>query len=232
MSEIRLFPIGFVASTNSTSKGAWTSGGTEVNNMFEPNAGCDKDKLGFTAVTPMENRSVFTRKIGEERHAITYKYKGIFNWEFKQIRRFMRDVADYRVNSFYVIDFSSGQKVTALATGANWNASIYDTTDFSATSGEGGNYCCVWYPRRSEFRVGIISSKVEDSSITFPNSSDFGSLQDYKLGEVYAYPMYRVYFSDDKESFNVDTFVDAHLNASFAGPVRSGSVKFTQKDVK
>lgn len=232
MSEIRLFPIGYVASTNSSSKGAWTSGGTEVNQLFEPNGGAEKTKMGFTAVSRTESRGIFTRKVGEERHTLKYEYKNIFNWEFKQIRRFMRDVADYRVNSFYVIDFSSGQKVTALATGATWNASIYDTTDFSATSGEGGNYCCIWYPRLKQFRVGIINAKAEDSSISFPNTSDFGDLSNFSLGEVYAYPMYRCYMQDDDEKFNVETYIDTNMNASFAGPIRSGSVAFVQRDVK
>ena len=232
MSELKVFPIGYIASTNSVSKGSYTSGGTEDNPMFEPNAGCNKVKEGFSAQSKMENRAIWTRKIGEHRHTISYNYKNIFNWEFKQIRRFTRDIASYQVNSFYVVDFSSGQKVTALATGATWNASIYDTTDFSATSGEGGNYCCIWYPRKSQFRIGIINTKVEDGSIEFPNTSDFGDLGDFAVGEVYAYPMYRCFMQDDKERFKVNAYADVDLNASFAGPIRSGSVEFIQRDVK
>ena len=232
MSEIRLFPIGFVASTNDSSKGSWTSGGATVNHMFEPNAGSEKTKKGYTAVTTMDNLGLYTRKIGEEKHSLKYEYRNIFNWEFKLIRRFIRDIADFRANSFYVVDFSSGQKVSALATGVTWNASIYDTTDFSATSGEGGNYCCIWYPRQKKFRVGIINAKAEDSSISFPNTSDFGDLQAFSLGEVYAYPMYRCYLQDDDEKFKVDAHIDTHMNASFAGPIRSGSVSFVQRDVK
>ncbi len=232
MSEIKLFPIGFIASTNSVSKGSYVSGGTEDNPMFEPNGGCNKVKKGFSGKSKMENRAIWTRKIGEPRHTIKYEYKNIFNWEFKQIRRFIRDVASFQVNSFYVVDFSSGQKVTALATGNTWNASIYDTTDFSATSGEGGNYCCIWYPRLAQFRVGIVSTKVEDSSIEFSNTSDFGDLNSFSLGQVYAYPVYRCFLDSDKEEFKVNAYADPDLNASFAGPIRSGRVEFIQRDVK
>jgi len=235
MSEIAIFPIGYIASTNTNSKGNFVSGqisASATNYLFEPNAGCNKTKVGFAAMSTMENRTIWTRQIGEHRHKLEYNYENIFNWEFKQIRRFMRDVGNYGVNSFYVIDFSSGQKVTALATGATWNASIYDTTDFSATAGEGGKYVCVWYPHKTKFRVGAISTKVEDSSITFSNVSDFGDLQDFSIGKVYAYPMYRCYLAESNEDFKVNDIVDANLNASFVGPVRSGKVTFIQRDVK
>ena len=181
----------------------------------------------------MENRAIWTRKVGEHRHTIQYNYNNIFNWEFRQIRRFLRDVADYKANSFYIVDFSSGQKVTALATGGGiWNASIYDTTDFTATSAEGGKFVCIWYPNQSKFRIGGISTKAEDSSITFSDSDDYGDLEDFSLGKVFAYPMYRVYLVDDKEGFEVTNFVDVNENASFAGPVRSGELNFIQRDVK
>lgn len=235
MSQIKIFPIGYTASNNTNSKGNFVSAqlAASANNiLFEPNAGCDKSKVGFSLVSEMENKAIWTRKAGEHKHTLTYSYENIFNWEFKQIRRFIRDIAEYRANSFYVIDFSSGQKVTALATSTTWNASIYDTTDFSATVGEGGKYACIWYPHQSKFRVGVVSAKAEDSSISFPNSSDFGDLQDFSIGHVYAYPMYRVYLVEDAEGFEVTDFVDAHLEASFVGPVRSGEVSFIQRDVK
>jgi len=232
MSEIKIFPIGYIASTNNVSKGSWSSGGTEENPMFEPNAGCNKEKVGYSAMSTMENRAILTRKIAEHKHTFSYKYKNIWNWEFKRIRRFIRDVANFKVNSFYVVDFSSGQQVTNLATGATWNASIYDTTDFSATSGEGGKYACIWYPRISKFRVGPVSVKVEDSSITFSNTNDYGDLNEFNQGDVYAYPMYRVYCNQDKEGFKVTAHVDANLNASFAGPVRNGAVTFIQRDIR
>jgi hypothetical protein len=235
MSEIKLFPIGYIASTNANSKGNFVASQLEassVNIMFEPNAGCDKSKVGYSLVSEMENRAIWTRKAGEHKHQLTYSYENIFNWEFKQIRRFIRDIANFRVNSFYTVDFSSGQKITALATGANWNASIYDTTDFSATVGEGGRYAFIWYPQKSKFRVGIVNTKVDDSSITFPNTSDFGDLEEFSIGNVYAYPMYRVYLTADNEGFEVTDFVDAHLEASFCGPVRSGDISFVQRDVK
>ncbi len=232
MSELKVFPIGYIASTNTVSKGSSTSGGTEDQPMFEPNAGSQKTKQGFSGQSPTENRAIWTRKLGEHRHLLSYNYKNIFNWEFKQIRKFIRDVASFQVNSFYVVDFSSGQQITALATGATWNASIYDTTDFSATSGEGGNYCCIWYPRNSQFRIGIVNLKNDDSSIGFPNTGDFGALSAFATGEVYAYPIYRCFMKDDKEGFKVSAYVDADMNASFAGPVRSGKIDFVQKDVK
>jgi hypothetical protein len=232
MAELKVFPIGYIASTNNVSKGSITSGGTEDQPMFEPNAGSQKTKLGYSAQSRVENRAIWTRKVGEHRHMLAYNYKDIFNWEFKQIRRFIRDVASFQVNSFYVVDFSSGQKISALATGANWNASIYDTTDFSATTGEGGNYCCIWYPRNSQFRIGVVNVKNEDSSIGFPNTSDWGDLSTFALGEVYAYPMYRCFMKEDKEEFKVNAYVDVDMNASFAGPVRSGKIEFIQRDVK
>lgn len=235
MAEIKVFPIGYIASSNTNSLGNFVSGqlaASATNTFFEPNAGCNKVKTGFTLVSEMENRAIWTRSAGEEKHTLTYKYDNIFNWEFKQIRRFIRDVANFRANSFYVVDFSSGQKVSALATGVNWNASIYDTTDFTATTGEGGKYSFVWYPHKKKFRIGIVNTKVEDSSITFPNTSDFGDLEDFSAGRVYMYPMYRAYLAEDQENFEVTNFVDADQNASFAGPVRSGEINFVQRDTK
>jgi hypothetical protein len=44
--------------------------------------------------------------------------------------------------------------------------------------------------------------------------------------------MYRVYLTADNEGFEVTNFVDAHLEASFTGPVRSGDISFVQRDVK
>ena len=231
-----MFPIGYVATSNANSKGSFVSGqlaASATNIMFEPNAGCNKEKEGYSLISEMENRAIWTRKVGEHRHTIQYNYNNIFNWEFRQIRRFLRDVADYKANSFYIVDFSSGQKVTALATGGGiWNASIYDTTDFTATSAEGGKFVCIWYPNQSKFRIGGISTKAEDSSITFSDSDDYGDLEDFSLGKVFAYPMYRVYLVDDKEGFEVTNFVDVNENASFAGPVRSGELNFIQRDVK
>ena len=235
MAEIKLFPIGYIATSNSNSKGNFRSGqlaASATNTLFEPNAGCDKTKVGFSLVSEMENRAIWTRKAGEHKHQLTYKYDNIFNWEFKQIRRFIRDIAEHRANSFYVIDFSGGQKVTALATAVNWNASIYDTTDFSATLGEGGRYACIWHPHLSKFRIGIVNTKVEDSSIQFPDSSDYGDLNTFSLGNVFAYPMYRVYLAEDAEGFEVTNFVDTDMSASFVGPVRSGEISFTQRDVR
>ena len=109
---------------------------------------------------------------------------------------------------------------------------LVDTTDFTATSAEGGKFVCIWYPNQSKFRIGGISTKAEDSSITFSDSDDYGDLEDFSLGKVFAYPMYRVYLVDDKEGFEVTNFVDVNENASFAGPVRSGELNFIQRDVK
>jgi hypothetical protein len=235
MAEIKVFPIGYIASSNTNSFGNIRSGQLAASAnvaMLEPNRGANKTTTGFTAVSNMENRAIWARRIAQYKHAFEYRYRAIWNHEFKPIRRFIREVAEFRANSFYLVDWSSGQKVTAVASGANWNASIYDTTDFSATAGQGGKYACLWYPDRQKFRIGIISSKVEDSSVTWPDSSDFGDLNEYREGKVFLYPMYRVYMVDDDEKFSVKQFADTDLGASFAGPVRDGKLKFIQRDVR
>lgn len=239
MAEMKLFPIGYIATDNSNSLGNYTSGqlaASATNSMFEPNAGANKKKLGFTAVSNMENRSIWTRKVAQQKHSFEYSYRDIWNSEFKLIRKFIRDVADYRANSFWLVDFSSGVKCTALSsigpTATVWNASIYDTTDFSATQGTGGNRAMAWYPDKQKFRIGIVSSKQEDSSITWSESSDYGDLNEFAEGRVYIYPMYRAYVTKDDEDFKVRQFVDADANASFAGPVRTGKVQFIQRDVR
>ncbi len=238
MAEIKVFPIGHIASSNTNSFGNMRSGqlaASANNSMFEPNAEANKQKTGFTAVSNMENRAIWARRIAQHKHTFEYGYKAIWNHEFKRIRKFTRDVADFRANSFYLVDWSSGQKVTVVAsigpTATVWNASIYDTTDFSATNSTGGKYACLWYPDIAKFRIGIVNSKVEDSSITWPESSDFGDLNEFSVGKVFLYPMYRVYMTEDAEDFSVDMFADTDLGASFAGPVRSGTVKFVQRDV-
>ena len=202
--------------------------------MFEPNAGTNKQRMGFTAFSNMENRAVWTRKIGEFKHTLEYRYENVWNSEYKVIKRFITDVAEHRANSFYIIDFSSGVKVTALAsTGGNYNASVYDTQDFSATSGEGGNYVCLWNGTEKKFRIGILSSKDDDSSITFPQSTDYGNLASVlATHHVGAYPVYRVYLADDSEDFKTTGFVPLTYTASFAGPIKSGAVRFVQRDVK
>jgi len=232
---IKLFPIGFVATCNSSSCGAWSSTGhPAINTMFEPNDGCSKQRSGYTGVSTMENRTMWVRKIGERKHSITYKYSNIWNSEYKYIKRFMDDIADSRANSFYVIDFSSGVKVTALAsTGGNIRASIYNTSDFSATPAQGGYYTCLWNGHQRKFRIGINSAISEDSSITFPQSTDYGNLASILIADqVFAYPMYEVFLAEDNADLEVSGFVDSLAATSFAGPVRSGQIQFIQKDVK
>ena len=78
MADIRVFPIGYISTGNTTSKGAWTAGGTAVNELFEPNNGCNKTKVGFVARSNMENRAIWTRTVGEHRNHLEYNYKNIF----------------------------------------------------------------------------------------------------------------------------------------------------------
>ena len=232
--SLTLYPIGYVASDNQNSMGAWTDGGTAENLVFEPNNGANKSRIGHTLLSNMENRSLFARKLGEYRHTFSYNYEDIWSHEYNQIKRFVTDIAQHRANDFYMIDFSSGIKVTALAsTGGNFNASIYDTSDFTATSGEGGNHACLWNGHNRTFRIGIISSYEEDSSFTFPQSTDYGNLAStLATDQVFAYPVYRVYLANDEEEFRTTTFVRPIYNASFAGAVRSGTVRFIQYDTK
>lgn len=238
MAEIKVFPIGYIATSNANSFGNFRSGqlaASATNSMFEPNLKAQKEKTGYTAISDMENRAIWARKIAQHKHTFEYRYSKIWNHEFKRIRGFIRHVADFRANSFYIVDWSSGQKITALAsigpTATKWNASVHDTSDYSATSGTGGRYVCAWYPDRQKFRIGIVSSKWEDSSVQWAESSDFGDLNEFRQNRMYLYPMYRVYLTEDKENFNVTFFADADLGASFAGPVRDGQVKFVQRDV-
>ena len=231
--SIKLFPVGYVASSNATSKGSWSEGGTAKNEMFEPNDGATKSRRSYTVVSNMEDRTIWTRKIAERKHVFTYKYDNIWNHEYKLIKRFINDIADGRANSFKIVDWSSGVKVTALASSAgDYNASIYDTTDFTTVGGEGGHYVCLWNGRTKKFRIGAISSLSEDSSVTFPDSTDYGDLDSLTENEVFAYPVYNVYLTDDNTDLTVSGFVGAGLPASFCGPVRSGNINFIQKGTK
>lgn len=233
MAPIKLFPIGYIASQNATSAGAWSSTGhPAVNIMFEPNDGCTKQRTSYTGVSTMENRVMWTRKVGERKHTITYKYSNIWSSEYRYVKKFMDDIADGRANSFYVIDFSSGEKVTALASvGGNVLASIPSTHEFTATPSQGGYYACLWNGFQKRYRIGIVSA-VGDRSITFPQSTDYGNLASILVtNQVVAYPMYEVYLADDNADLEVSEYIDMNQATTFAGAVRSGQIQFIQKDV-
>jgi len=57
MSEIKIFPIGYIASTNTNSKGNFVASqlsASATNLLFEPNAGCNKVKAGYTSMSTMD----------------------------------------------------------------------------------------------------------------------------------------------------------------------------------
>jgi hypothetical protein len=68
--------------------------------------------------------------------------------------------------------------------------------------------------------------------VTFPDSTDYGDLDSFSSDKIFAYPVYRVYIAEDEEQFNVTNWAPPTLATTYAGPVRSGTVRFVQYDVR
>ncbi len=237
--SLKVFPIGYIDNTKTTSKGSFTDPSIAIldrrtNVLQEPNKSENKTISGHTMRSTGRAVPLETRKISDHRHAFNYSYNNIYNSEYRVIKRFVADIADYQSNSFYLVDFSSGVKVTALATvlPATYNASLHDTHCFTTASARGGNYLCVRNGRTQRLRIGKVTEITTDQSVSFQATPGYGDLASLSSGETYAYPLYRVFLSQEGLSFKVDDFVDKNQNASLAGPVRSGSVAFRQRGTK
>jgi hypothetical protein len=237
--SIKIFPIGYVDSDKSTSKGSFTDPDIAIidrrsNELLEPNKSENKTISGHTLRSADGPIPLETRKVSDHRHMFTYGYNNIYNGEYRLIKRFVADIADYQSNSFYLVDFSGAVKVTALATTAvaTYNASLHDTHCFTTASGRGGNYICVRNGRTRQLRIGKVTEIAKDQSVSFQATPGYGDLATLTSGETYSYPLYRVFIAQEGLNFKVDGFVDKAQNASLAGPVRSGNVSFRQRGTK
>ena len=232
---IKVFPIGYVGDNNAYSKGSFVEADVDIidNVLKEPDSIIENRMIGHSAVSNTTTRPLRSRKIWDYRHNLAYNYDNIYQSDYKTIKEFGNRIGKQQNEDFYVIDFSQGQKVTGFAeSGGDYNASISNTYSFSEDEYEGGNYVCVRNGENKEFRIGKITSIEDNSSITFSDSDDYGSLDSFTAHKTMAYPMYKVYLSEKQEKFQMIGQVNTYLEASIAGPIRRGSVNFRQKYIK
>ncbi len=235
-----IFPIGYIDNAQTTSKGSFTEPSIAIldkrnNELFEPNKGSNKIIRGHTLRTKGRATPMETREVSEERHEFTYNYENIWNSEYRIIKRFVKDISDHNTYSFRLVDFSSGVKVTGLATTgvATYNASLHNTEDFTTASGRGGNYICVRNGRSRKLRIGKVASVVPDSSISFQASPEgYGNLATAIENETYAYPLYKVFITGRGLNFKTTGYADTTEVASYAGPVKTGVIRFSQEDIE
>jgi len=222
MSNLYLYPIGILTATD-TSQGKWTSGGTGVNDLFEPNMGCTSQISDNVLVSQFENHAIQTRKRIPNFRNLKYSYEDIWSREYEQIERFF-ELRDGRAERFHVIDFSQNEKCTAMSiTNSNVSASISDTHRFSTTSGRTGYYACAWKPTQASLVVGKMVSISADKQITF--TASWGDLSVYG-GNIYVYPVIECYFGGDLNNFKQGEFNPE--DGDDRGYMYSGDVSFIQ----
>lgn len=223
---MNVFPIGSLTDTSSST-------GTR-GLLWEPNAGCLRRPIYTTLVSKTEANTQVTRKKAEVYHTFTYTYENIWTKEYVQIEKFFKDMYG-KLTSFSLVDFSHMQPCIMAGTDTRTmtkggTISSLDTSFFTTTSGEGGNYCCVWSPSTSKFKIGVVASISASTNVTFDNTAGttIGDLASGSIGLVLC-PVYTVYFTDDQLNFEIGEFNPDETDDQ--GYVYSGSISFIQSGV-
>lgn len=216
-----IFPCGIVTTD--------PAGGT-FGYLFEPNDGANRQVVHTTLVSKTDSNFQVTRKKALAYHVFSYKYNNIWAREWLQIDRFFKSV-DGKLTSFYLVDFShmqpcsmSGTTTRTITKGGT--IATLRTSDFTTTTGDGGNYACVWNPNSSAFIIGIVSSIAADTNITFPAATAIGALAATTTGIIVA-PVYECYFAEDQLQFEPGEFNPS--SDSEGGFLYTGSIGFLQK---
>lgn len=198
---MELFPIGTLNSSDSS--GTYGS-------IFEPNVGCSHNIIHMSLVSQMESNVLVTRKKAERSHVFNYSYDHLWAKEFLQIEKFFNSMSG-RVTSFYLIDFSRMQRASLSLNSGNYTVtyggslSAFETSYYTTVEGEGGQYICVWNASSSKFRIGKIATITANTSVVFPDATDYGDLV-ATTTSIVACPVYRVYFSQDQLTSELQEF--------------------------
>jgi len=208
MADLHLFPIGILCATD-TSLGRWTTGGTGVNDFFEPNDGCTSQPVDTTLQSTFENHSIQAREKIPIYRSIQYSYKDIWHREYEMIERFYEHRKG-KAHRFYVVDLSVRAIPTALTiTVGTVSATIPDTHRFTTIAGKGGYYACCYKPSTASVLIGRMISLSADANITF--AASWGDVGTFKAGETFVYPMVEVYFTSMQpkpKEFNPEIALD------------------------
>lgn len=232
---MNLYPIGAV--TNATSTGTY-------GRMFEPNGGAYRAPVHTTLVSKSENNVMVTRIKAAVYHSFTYKYEKIWTREYRPLERFSK-LVNGRATSFSIVDFSNMQPcimsnytaTTKLVVTGGTRKEL-DISDYTTTASEGGNWCFVWKPSASRFRLGKVSAlqsyvatPARVAYIAFPTSGSLGNLTATETSTGTSIcPVYTVYLSEDTMNPSTGEFVPT--DDDYQGFMYSISVGFTQKGVR
>ena len=199
--------------------------------MLEPNGGCDSYPVFQNIHTSHDTQILMSRQKALPSLTITYKYAGIWASEYRQIEHFIDNKKD-NLNSFYVIDFSSGDvptSITSIGGGTAFRISTTDTSLFSEIPNFKSNK--VFFSNGYYWKVGIIESgdMTANVSIDARVTTDYGTLTSAQVeaSGVQIYPMYECYTSGK----NLDSFqtIEYVSNGDNKGFTYDGQVVFTTK---
>ena len=175
-----------------------------------------------------------TRKKAERSHVFTYSYENIWSRECLQIEKFFNSVYG-RVTSFYLADLSRIQRASLSLGGGNYTVTFggslasFETSYYTTTEGEGGQYVFVWDAAGLKFRLGKIATINTGVSVVFPDATDYGSLV-AGTTPIVACPVYRVYFGQDQLNAEPGEFNPS--DDADGGFMYSLDISFTQYGTK
>ena len=222
---MELFPIGTLNSSNST--GTYGS-------FAEPNKNCSHNVVHTSLVAQMESNVLVTRKKAERSHIFTYSYENIWAREFLQIEKFFNAMYG-RVTSFYLADLSRMQRSSLSLGGGNYTVTFggsltsFETSYYTTTEGEGGQYVFVWDAAGFKFRLGKIATINTSVSVVFPDATDYVDLA-AGTTPIVACPVYRVCFGQDQLNAEPGEFNPS--DDADGGFMYSLDISFTQYGVK
>jgi len=224
---VELFPIGTVGATSAGTIDAVSY------NMFEPNMGCTSQPVYSTLSTKFKNMSLLTRKQAEPFLVMNYGYDNIFTREFRQLQHFV-DNTDDALTSFYAVDWSRGQKPSAISGGAwatNNAFTVGNSRFYSATTNMKSNYIFMW--SGTSFKIGLVSAVGSITSITANFTTTARGDLTFALASSssFIYPIYQVYLNENSLSnFKTTEYIDENINLTEDGGfMYTGTIDFVSK---
>lgn len=220
-----LFPIGTL---DTTSYGTLDGIGSLA--LWEPTGKCQRSPVHTSLVSQADSNYLITRQKAKVYHTLTYGYDTLWTKEYRIIERFFKNRKG-RVSSFYLVDFSNMQRasmtgITTRTVTFGGSRTFLDTTLFTTTEPEGGNYCCVWNPLTAKFQIGKVTTITSNTSLIF--TATYGDLAATTTNIVVC-PMYEVYFVEDQLKFDPQEFNPN--DDDYGGWTYVGSISFIQKGV-
>lgn len=224
---MNLFPLGLLSAA--TSEGTINSVSFS---LFEPNAGCRSYDQMTNLSSLFENQVLYTRQKALPYLIIEYSYDNIYDREFQQIDNFLYSISSGKLNPFFLIDFSRGQKPNSISNSSgDWTCTLNNTRFYSTTTNYKSNYGLLW--DGYNFKIGDVISLTSNVSITIDTATlNYGSLSLTKAqSSAILYPVYEVYSGVDNlsEFKNGDFFDDKYKSPEDSGYLRSGSLTFISK---